>query len=741
MVVSALDRSSCKLGRSDREGHYPARTRRARAMTHAHPIQLTTQVADIPGVNDRTAGLLRELGLTNVGKLIAHLPMRHERYETAPAISGIEPESVVSVQGTIDATRMVRAGRKPRFEAVMTDESGRLDLVWFNASYLAKKIHPGHQLRVQGKAKARAGSIQMVNPRFWIIEQDGSEHVDTNTETDAADQPELRPVYSASERIKSAQIARVIETVLDDALAQIDDHLPEVWRDERGLVPLATAYRMMHKPASEDEVGMARRRLAYDELFMLQVGVQIKRRYLRTTLVAPELAWSDEIDRRIRARLPFDLTTHQNAALRDVVADLTTTVPANRLVQGDVGSGKTVVALYAMLMAVASGHQAALMAPTSILAEQHLSSISSILTSSDVRVELLTGAVSTAERESILLRLVNGEIDILIGTHALLTEDVRFKSLALAVIDEQHRFGVEQRASLRTGSTVDTDTSHKSTPHVLVMTATPIPRTLTISLLGDLDVSTIEGLPPGRKPVETRVFPSTQRERVYEKVRERIDAGELVYVVAPTIDSTDDMGGVRDIAKWLENGPLHDVRVAVMHGQLKQATRDAVMERFRQGEIKCLVATTVIEVGVDVPQACVMVIEYGERFGLSQLHQLRGRVGRGSAASACWLIADPTTPEAHLRLDAIRTISDGFALAEKDFEIRGPGEMFGTRQSGKLPFRVADLAKDHELLRQARRDAIIWVEHSPALDKPGDALLVRRLGKMWGDTLGLVDVG
>lgn len=709
-------------------------------MTDAHPIKLTTQVADIPGVNERIAGLLRELGLTNVGKLIAHLPMRHERYENATSISAIEPDAVVSVQGTVDATRMVRAGRKPRFEAVLTDDSGRLDLVWFNASYLAKKIHPGHELRVQGKAHERGGGLQMVNPRHWVLDRDETDTTQEPATLDD-DQPELRPVYPASERIKSVQIARVIERVLDDALAQIDDHLPDAWREDRGLVSLASAYRMMHTPANEDEVGMARRRLAYDELFMLQVGVQIKRRHLRTTLASPALVWNEEIDRRIRARLPFAMTTHQNKAIKEVVVDLTTTVPANRLVQGDVGSGKTVVALYAMLMAVASGHQAALMAPTSILAEQHLSSITSILRSSDVRVELLTGSVSAAERESILSRLVSGEIDILVGTHALLTEDVRFASLALAVIDEQHRFGVEQRASLRTGSTVDTDASHRSTPHVLVMTATPIPRTLTISLLGDLDVSTIEGLPPGRKPIETKVFPSTQRDRVYANVRQRIDAGERVYVVAPTIDSTDDMGGVRDIARWLEHGPLAGVRVAVMHGQLKQATRDAVMERFRSGEIRCLVATTVIEVGVDVPEASVMVIEYAERFGLSQLHQLRGRVGRGSAASSCWLIAEPTTPDAHLRLDAIRTIADGFALAEKDFEIRGPGEMFGTRQSGKLPFKVADLATDHELLRLARADAAIWVERSPSLDSQDDALLVRRLGKMWGDTLGLVDVG
>jgi ATP-dependent DNA helicase RecG len=706
------------------------------------PPDLTTPIDKLPGVGARRAHALAALGMTNLGKLIAHLPMRHEFQAGEAKIAELTPGQIVSTRGDITATRPVFIGRLPRFEAVLMDGTGRLDLVWFNQNFLRDKIHPGARLRVQGELKRRGAKLQLANPRWEPLGDDEP----------ASRRERLRPVYPASERVKSWEIEQTIAGVLDQAVGQIEEHLPEPFRRERNLPALADAYRMMHRPESEDEVAAAHRRLAFDELLMMQLGVFLKRAHLRGSLRAPTLRHSAEIDQRIRARFPFTLTPAQDKVVADIVRDLTTSVPANRLIQGDVGSGKTVVALYAMLLAVASDHQAALMAPTEILAEQHHANIARALQGSKVRVALLTGAVTGPDRESILARLARGEIDIIVGTHALLTETVAFHSLAVAVIDEQHRFGVHQRATLRVkGAAVTGGTSMPtglSTPHVLVMTATPIPRTLGITLFGDLDISTIDALPPGRTPIETRVVTPDQRAEAYAFVRERLDAGEQAYFVVPTIDggeretpSEKDLAGVRSLMAELEVGPLAGKRLAALHGRLKRQTREHVMERFRAGRIDALVATTVIEVGVDVPNATVMVVEHADRFGLAQLHQLRGRVGRGAVKSHCILIGEPSTPHALERLAVLTDSADGFVIAEKDLEIRGPGELFGSRQSGASPLRVADLMRDRELLAMARRDAREWIERSPALARPDERTLLRRLLKAYGETLGLGDVG
>jgi ATP-dependent DNA helicase RecG len=389
-----------------------------------------------------------------------------------------------------------------------------------------------------------------------------------------------------------------------------------------------------------------------------------------------------------------------------------------------------------MLMAVASGHQAALMAPTELLAEQHFASITSMLKGGRVSIELLTGSLKAAQKKAIIKRLESGEIDIVIGTHALLTEHVNFKSLAVAVIDEQHRFGVHQRARLRSKSS-DRDSS----PHILVMTATPIPRTLSLTIFGDLDISTIKGLPPGRKPIATRHMPQARVAEVYEYVGKRLDAGEQAYIVLPVIDES--ASGLKDIEshmKWLSDGPLKGKKLAAMHGRLDRDERDAVMQRFRKGQIDALVATTVIEVGVDVPNATMMVIEHADRFGLAQLHQLRGRVGRSDKKSLCVLIADPVTDDGKARIEAIVASNDGFQIAEKDLEIRGPGELFGAKQAGIAPFRVAELPGDLKLLQWARRDAEKWIKANPSLAGERDALLRKRLLKAHGEALGLGDV-
>ena len=703
-------------------------------------LTLTTPLRDVAAIGTSRADALATLGLTNVGRLIAHVPTRHERHEAETNIADIQPGHIVSARGEITATRVAgvrgyATGRKGRFEAVLIDHTGRLDLVWFNQSYLRDTIMPGHRLRVQGLAKSRGPGLQIANPRFEILDQ--------RDEPPQGDE-RYRPVYPAGERVSSHEIESAVAAVLEDALPLIDDHLPAPYLDERALPELREAYRMMHAPRDEDAFAQARRRLAYDELLLLQLGLQMKRRHLRHALRAPPLRFSGAIDRHIRERFPFTLTPEQDKVVAEIARDLSASVPTNRLVQGDVGSGKTVVAVYAMLMAVASEHQGALMAPTELLAEQHFASISDMLHGSRVRIELLTGATPAAQRESILARTASGDLDILIGTHALITGSVRFASLAVAIIDEQHRFGVGQRATFRVQAGEDHSTDQRPmTPHVLVMTATPIPRTIAISLLGDLDVSTIDGLPPGRKPITTRLVSPGQRDEVYAWLAQRVAAGEQAYVVVPAIDTgaASNLRDLREVVARLEQRELAGRHVASMHGRLKPATREHIMARFRAGRIDVLVATTVIEVGVDVPNASVMIIEHAERFGLAQLHQLRGRVGRGERPSVCVLIAEPATPESARRLDAIVATTDGFKLAEKDLEIRGPGEVFGTRQSGAAPFKIADLGRDIDLLRLAYRDARAWIEASPTLARPAEATLRRRLLKTHGRHLGLGDVG
>lgn len=699
-------------------------------------LALTSPIESVQGVGPKRGEAFRRLGIPSVAHLIDHLPHRHEFEQGEDRIENLVVGQVGTACGRVSAARVVPHGRK-RFEAVLMDDAGgRLDLCWFNALYLAGKLLPGSQIRVNGKLQRRGPLKQMVNPGWEFAEQ---------AEVSPAGS-RLRPVYPASEDLPSKQIEKAVAAALPSVIHLLEDHLPAAFRTERSLPSLADAYRMLHrvedsgigKAEAESQVREAHRRLTYDELLLLQLGVCMRKAQLRDTLKAPALPWSETIDARIRARIPFTLTQGQEAVVKDIASDLQRPYPANRLIQGDVGAGKTVVALYAMLMAVADGRQAAMLAPTEVLAEQHYASLQSMLEGTRVRIELLTGSLSNADRIAIQSRLASGEIDIVVGTHALLTGSVSFDKLAVVVIDEQHRFGVEQRAALRGKAG-----SEDSMPHTVVMTATPIPRTLAMTVFGDLDTSMLTGRPGGRSPVTTHWVVPSQSDEVYASMRARIDRGEQAFVVLPVIDGSDDEDALRSVkatAARLAEGPLRGKRVAELHGQMKRPEREQVMNRFRSGTVDVLVATTIIEVGVDVPNATMMVIDHAERFGLAQLHQLRGRVGRSEKEGVCVLIGEAVTDDAAQRLRTIASVTDGFRLAEEDLKLRGMGEIFGVRQSGQNPFRLARFPEDTELLMMARRDAMVWIDRSPMLDAPEESLLRRRLLKRHGEMLGLGDV-
>ena len=696
-------------------------------------LLLTTGVVQLPPVGPRHAPAFGALGLRCVADLLLHLPSRYEYIESELPIAQVA--ALVGDDGRSEAHATTRGevvkvqrgfGRATRIEATIEDETGTLNVVFFNQAWMRHKLHPGQWIKVVGPVRLHRNALQMANPRWEAIDPD------TPLQTDDS---RLRPVYPAGEGVSTLAIARAIEPILDDATALLEDHLPDAYRRDKNFPTLAEAYRLMHRPGSQEDVAWARRRLAFDELFMLQLAVQMKRYHRMRTLKAPALPLDETLHERIVARIPFTLTEAQQQVVDEISRDVMQPLPMNRLLQGDVGAGKTVVALYAMLMAVAAEQQAVLLAPTELLAEQHHKSIGRMLNDSRVRVELLTGSLGAAARRDVLHRLREGEIDILVGTHAVLSEDVTFQSLAVAIIDEQHRFGVHQRATLRRSEDDDV-------PHQLVMTATPIPRTLAISYYGDLDVSTIHGRLPGRSPIATRHVTSDEAGAVYAELAERVGRGEQGYVVVPVIDESESL--LKDIGTHLQDlqqGPLADCTLAALHGRMHASERDEIMHRYRAGDIDVLVATTVIEVGIDVPNATMIVIEQAERFGLAQLHQLRGRVGRGDQPGVCVLVSDPVTEDATARLDAIVGTDDGFQIAQADLDIRGPGEFLGARQSGLAPFKVADFQRDYELLRMAQRDAAEWIERDPDLSSDEHALLRRRLLKRFREAVGLVDVG
>jgi ATP-dependent DNA helicase RecG len=695
---------------------------------------LRTLVSDLPSVTYERIAPLHDLGILTVADLIKHLPMRYEKHfgtvtiEEAESLLGNQTSTreLVTIKATIDTVRpCLRRGKRTRIEVTVEDETGSMQINWFNQPWVVRSLHPDMLVQFHGSVSKHKDSFQMNNPRWEEVDED---------EKDDTIESDLRPVYPASEKITSSIIASIISEVLDEALPEIEDHFSTSTIETLAMPTLSTSYKMCHRPSLETEADQGKRRIAYDELFLLQLGVMMKRHQRQDTMKSPALEWNKTIQQRIEARIPFTLTEAQQLVIDEIASDVTSSTPMNRLLQGDVGSGKTVVALHAMLMAVTSSKQAALMAPTELLAEQHFQTISNLLEGSRVNIALLTSSLSSSRRSKLIQEIGDGSIDIVVGTHALLTEDVIFDNIAIAITDEQHRFGVHQRATLRN----KTDDPH-AIPHTLVMTATPIPRTLSLTFFGDLDVSTINALPPGRSPITTKLVQPEDAEKPYNYMRDLIDKGQQGYVVVPLVEETESgLKSVIEHAQTLRDTYLQGKTVEVVHGRLKSKEREETMQRFRDGSVDVLVATTVIEVGVDVPNATMIIIEHADRFGLAQLHQLRGRVGRGKLGGVCALIASPGTDESIQRLQIIVESNDGFRIAERDLEIRGPGELFGAKQSGIAPFTVARLPRDFDLLKLARRNAVAWIEKDPTLSE--SPLLRARLMRAHGESLGLGDV-
>ncbi|MBN1818110.1 MAG: ATP-dependent DNA helicase RecG [Sedimentisphaerales bacterium] len=688
-----------------------------------HDPDLAMPVQYVKGVGPVRAQAFAELGVHTLEDLLEYFPRDWRFAPDLVKIADLQPDQTGTVIGVIQQTDFHRSRRTPMFKAMIADDTGVCYLVWFHGGYLRNELEPGQTIIVSGKVMLYKFLKQMTNPRFTILDEEDQ----ANPERFGG------AVYPGTAALPATQIRRIIRPILPDAARLMTEFYEEDFRRKNELIERNEAYRQIHDPLDENKLAQAKRRLKYDELFLMQLGLAIKRYHVRHNAVATAMEHNEKIDSRIRRRFPFLLTSDQDAVIGEIIADMAKSIPMNRLLQGDVGSGKTVVALYAALLAVANKTQAAIMAPTEILAGQHFESIERYLRGSRVRRERITGGITGKKRKELTERLRSGEIDIAVGTVALLQEDIDFADLGLVVIDEQHKFGVRQRSLIRKGKA----------PHCLVMTATPIPRTLAMTAFGDLDVSIIRHCPPGRGKVMTKWVQPHNRQAAFDFIRQRLKAGKQAYFVYPRIDADGENGDVKAAIsehKVLQENVFPAFSVGLLHGQIKSQEKERIMRQFRAGAIHVLVSTVVIEVGVDVPNATIMVIENANRFGLAQLHQLRGRIGRGQSNSYCLLFAETEDETAVGRLEIMTRSNDGFEIAEQDLRLRGPGELFSTRQHGLPDLKIASIVDDFELLGLARRDAFALVQQDPTLSQPEHQALRKALIKKFGGKLGLVDV-
>ncbi len=689
--------------------------------------ELRAPVTAVPNIGPRRAKTLERLGIRTLQDLLYHFPRRYDDYSTVKPIRQLRYGDEVTVLGTVESVQVRQYHTKHKLvDVLVSDGSGKIRARWFNQTWIADRLRKGMAIALAGKVDQFLGRLVLVNPEWEPVDK---EQLSTGR---------IVPVYPLTAKITQRWMRRVMKEAVDTWAPRVPDPLPAALREESGLLPLPSALQKVHFPENWDDVTKARNRLAFDEVFYLQLGL-LQQRHRRKSQKARRFEVSDDwLEERLR-RLPFTLTGAQRRALEEIRRDLASGAPLNRLLQGDVGSGKTVVAALGMAIVLAGGAQGALMAPTAILAEQHFRNLQRFLADEEgvvapEQIRLLVGNTPASERREILEGLRSGTVKVLVGTHALIEDPVQFADLQFVVIDEQHRFGVRQRAALR---------AKGDNPHMLVMTATPIPRTLALTIYGDLDISVMDEMPPGRKPVETYLLMPRERERAYTLIRREVERGHQAFVIYPLVEESEALENTPAAVKAhriLQEEVFPDFKVGLLHGKMKADEKDEVMRRFRDGEYHILVSTAVVEVGVDVPNATVMLIEGANRFGLAQLHQFRGRVGRGGQRAYCLLIPETENAvEENERLKALTETNDGFVLAEKDLQQRGPGEFFGTRQSGygfgAMRLQMANMLNVH-LIEKARALSQRVIEADPELQLPEHRLLAERLEQFWSNGQG-----
>lgn len=687
---------------------------------------LSTPIAHMKyGGAHRAEKLHKQLRLRTAADLLFFFPRDYDDFSEIRTIGELEPDQRATFSAVVEECELRELkGGKSILGVLLREGEERIRCVWFNQPFLQARFPVGQRLLVSGSPKRTAGRLELVHPKVKTLAGD------------APIKGQLLPIYSLTEGVNQAQMRRLVQSAVDEFAEMIEEVFPEPYLAHKEIFGIGQALHEIHQPTDADHLERARRRFIYQELLILQLALAFRRRQQQATdAIAIEV--TPKIDARIRRRFPFPLTEDQDQAVAEIVADLARPHPMNRLLQGEVGSGKTVVAEYAMLAVVALGRQAVMMAPTDVLARQHSETLARDLAESKVRIGLLTGSLTAAKRRKLIEQVQAGEIDLLVGTqaifHALAKGELVMPNLSLVIIDEQHKFGVRQRAELKQRG-VDA--------HYLVMTATPIPRTVAISLFGDLDVSALRNPPPGRQPVNTYITDESQRDRWWKFYREKLDEGRQGYVIAPLVEDNDeDVASLQAVFEQLAADRLESYRLDLLHGRMSGEEKAAVMQAFRDGRTQVLVATSVVEVGVDVPNATLMAIENGERFGLAQLHQLRGRISRGSRPGYLAVFSNAENREATQRLDAFAKSNDGFELSEIDFQLRGPGDIFGVRQHGLPPLRIADLQRDAATLEEARRDAMLLTENDPQLQAVAWSRVRDMVLRRFGAALDLSDVG
>ena len=687
--------------------------------------QLTRPVQFLKGVGPQRAELLAKLGLRTAADLLFFFPRSYQDFTQLNQVTELAAEQMANLVGTIvDIDQMISGSGKHILYVLVQQGNQYVRLVWFNQAYRLRMYHLGQQVMIQGKAKLSGGRFQMNHPQVTVLD----------TDQDAQLQSCLSPVYRLTEGIGQRKMRELVQQTVDDLASTVEEAFPEELLGRLGICGIEEAIRKIHAPCNQEEVEQARARLVYQELFILQLALAIRRFRVRQQNIAPALELTPQIQARIESRLPFELTPTQQTAFAEIAADMAQPFPMNRLIHGEVGSGKTAVALCAMLIAVAHRYQATLMAPTEILARQHFQTLTELLQSSQVRVALWTGSLSTAQRREQAKKIEAGEVDIVVGTQAVVASKLPFHNLGLVVIDEQHKFGVRQRATLK-------QSGHD--PHYLVMTATPIPRTISMTLFGDLDTSILERTSGAGQKVFTYLGNQQSRESWWQFVSKKLREGRQAFVVAPLVESDEesDIHSAEKLFESLSNGPLADFRLDLLHGRQSAVHKEAAMQDFVQGKTQVMVATGVVEVGVNVPNATVMTIESAERFGLSQLHQLRGRVSRGKHPGFVCAFCSSDLPEENERLTAFSETESGFELAEIDLKIRGPGNLFSTQQSGFPPLMIADLIRDTDILAKAQADARTLIESDPDLSGVEYQRLRQLVFARYGHALDLSDVG